>query len=117
MSGGPVMYKHVDRQLRRYGWRFRYTGYSDDSYYYMKDGYAVIVFVNLSCGEIRCMSLINDVDLTNRYIMTTDEKSGLFDMKVPYGIFMDTVRGESSSMYMRIENAKTLMALEGLQCS
>lgn len=114
MSGVPVMYKQVDRQLRRYGWRYRYTGYSDDSYYYMKDGYAVIVFVNLSNGEVRCMSLINDVDLADRYIMTTDEKSRLFDMKVPYGMFMDTVRGESNSMYIRIENAKNLMALEAL---
>lgn len=115
MSGVSVMYKQVDRQLRCYGWRFKYTGYSDDSYYYTKDGYAVIVFVDLSKREVCWMSLINEcADLPARYIMTTDEKSELFDTKVPYGVFMDTVRGESNSMYMRIENAKNLMTLEAL---
>lgn len=114
MNNDPVMYEQVDRQLRCYGWMFRYTGYTDDSQYYMKDGYAVIVFVNSISREVRCMSLINEGDLANRYIMTTDEKSGLFDTKVPYWAFMDTVCGEINSMCMRIENAKNLMTLEVL---
>lgn len=115
MNDDHVMYEQVDRQLRSYGWMFRYTGYTDDSQYYMKDGYAVIVFVNSASRKVRCMSLINECEnLTNRYIMTTDEKSGLFDTKVPYRAFMDTVCGESNSMYMRIENAKNLMTLEAL---
>lgn len=114
MNDDLVMYEQVDRQLRSYGWMFRYTGYTDDSQYYMKDGYAVIVFVNFSDGEVRCMSLIDESNLADRYIMTTDEKSGLFDMKVPYRTFMDTVCGEINSMCMRIENAKNLMTLEAL---
>lgn len=115
MNDVPVMYEQVDRQLRHYGWAYRFTGYTDDSHDYARDGYAVIVFVNPTSREVRNMSLVNECENTaNYYIMTTDEKSGLFDTKVPYLAFMDTVCGESNRMSMRIENVKNLMALEGL---
>lgn len=115
MNDVPVMYEQVDRQLRHYGWAYRFTGYTDDSHDYARDGYAVIVFVNPIGQEVRNMSLVNERENTaNYYIMTTDEKSGLFDTKVPYRAFMDTVCGESNRMSMRIENVKNLMALEGL---
>lgn len=115
MNDIHVMYEQVDRQLRHYGWTYRSTGYNDDSYNYERDGYDVIVFVNSADREVRCMALVNYCENTaNLYIMTTDEKSGLFDTKVPYRVFMDTVCGESNRMSMRIENVKNLIALEGL---
>ena len=114
MNDVPVMYEQVDRQLRRYGWN-RFTRYTNNAYEYTRDGYAVIVFANPVGREVRCMSLINEYETeANRYIMTTAEKSELFDTKVPYRAFMDTVCGESNKMYIRIENTKSLIALEGL---
>lgn len=115
MNGAHAIYERVDRQLRRYGWTYRFTGFTNDMHNYTRDGYDVIVFVDSDGRKVYGMALVNELENTaNHYIMTTDEKSGLFNTKVPYRVFMDTVCCESSRMRMRIENVKNLAALEEL---